>query len=142
MTEGADEHEIECPPSGRLVSAKYPNGDKLKIAFREVTSLEQLDRRFPTKTPRALQRRYEKVGWPPPTTWTTHADAVRMAGLTFPIVTVEITMEIAGTGVSLSPRRTAIGTNQLIGSWISNCGVGVQIGDPASGPGGREPPAT
>ena len=104
-------------------------------------SLEQLDRRFPTKTPRALQRRYEKLGWPPPTTWTTHADAVRGAGVTFPIATVEITMEIAGTGLSFSPRRTAIGTNQLIGGWISNCGVGVQIGDPAGRAGDkRQPP--
>jgi hypothetical protein len=142
MTEGADEHEIECPPSGRLVSAKYPNGDTLKVAFRNVESLEQLDQRFPIRTSRALQRRYEKLGWPPPTPGATHADAVRMSGVTFPIATVEIAMEIAGTGLSFSPRRTAIGTNQLIGGWISNCGVGVQIGVPAGGPGGRERPAT
>ena len=127
-----------APRPGVSVRARYPNGDTLKVAFRNVESLEQLDRRFPIRTPRALQRRYEKLGRPPPTPWATHAGAVQMSGVTFPIATVEIAMEIAGTGLSLLPRRTAIGTNQLIGGWISNCGVGVQIGDPAGGPSGRE----
>ncbi|HXR59980.1 MAG TPA: hypothetical protein VN732_01510 [Solirubrobacterales bacterium] len=43
LTEGSDEREIVCPPSGRLVSAKYPNGDALKIEFREVVSEEDFE---------------------------------------------------------------------------------------------------
>ncbi len=46
ITEG-NEAEIRCPPNGRLVEAKYPNGDQLKVEFREVASVDEFDRRFP-----------------------------------------------------------------------------------------------
>jgi hypothetical protein len=52
-TEGVDEQEIVCPPSGRLVSVKYPNGDALKVEFREVGSSQDFERRFPPP-PRCL----------------------------------------------------------------------------------------
>jgi hypothetical protein len=47
MTVGSDENEITCPPSGGMVNAKYPNGDRLGIEFRDVASVEELDRRYP-----------------------------------------------------------------------------------------------
>ena len=50
MTEGTDEREVRCPPSGRLVSASYPNGDRLKVEFRELAAIEELDKRYPPAT--------------------------------------------------------------------------------------------
>ncbi len=131
ITEGAHEHEIVCPPSGRLVSAKYPNGDRLKIEFRELMSLEDLDRRYPPPgLPADVRARLEGSGMSLPEMPTSHAETVRNFGVEFPITSVEITMDVAGSDLRLGPTQTSIGTNRIIGGWMKDCAVGIQIGDP------------
>jgi hypothetical protein len=130
VTEGSDEREIVCPPSGRLVSAKYSNGDRLKVEFREVASIEELDRHYPPpELPARLRRDFEARGMPVPDLSRSSADAVQRFGVEFPIATVEITMDIAGTDIRLGPRRSEIGPGSITGSWMKGCQVGIQIGD-------------
>lgn len=40
LSAGTDESDIVCPPSGRLISAKYPNGDQLKVEFASLLQLK------------------------------------------------------------------------------------------------------
>jgi hypothetical protein len=132
LTEGSDEREIVCPPSGRLVSVKYPNGDRLKVEFREVASVEDFDRRYPPpELPADLKRDLEAHGITPPDLSRTNADAVQRYGVEFPMATVEITMDIAGTDIRLGPRRSEIGPGVIAGSWVGGCEVGIQIGEPS-----------
>jgi hypothetical protein len=39
--------DFECPPSGRLIHAKYDNGDELRIEFRNMVSQEEALKRYP-----------------------------------------------------------------------------------------------
>lgn len=127
--EGSGTAEIVCPPSGYLVSAKYPGGDALRVRFRELASIEELDRRYPPpQLPKDIVRRFAERGLPPPDVPTTHAERVDSIGITFPIAAVEITLKIAGTLYSFGPRHTTIGGTVIAGGWISGCGVGMQIG--------------
>ena len=130
MTEGVDEQGIVCPPSGRLVSAKYPNGDALKVEFQEIGSSDDFEKRFPPPTlPNDLKSRLERMGVPLPDL--SHRDSIASCGLHFPLAVVEITMKIAETDIDLGPRRTLIGGNTIAGSWVSGCSVGIQIGSSA-----------
>jgi hypothetical protein len=129
MTEGTDEREIVCPPSGRLVSAKYPNGDALKVEFREVVSDKDFERRFPpAELPTDLKERFERDGIALPEI--SHRESLTRFDLHFPVAVVEITMDIAGTGITFGPRQTDIGAGTMTGNWVVDCGVGVQIGSP------------
>lgn len=129
ITAGSDEVEIVCPPSGKLLHAKYPNGDEVKVQFRELLSLDDLDRIYPAPgLPKDVLKQFEDAGIEPPDMRRSHGEAVERAGITFPIAAVEITMEVAGAGLSFSPRGTAVGTNQIIGGWMVRCGVGIHFG--------------
>jgi hypothetical protein len=131
MTEGSSEHDIIRPPSGSLVSAKYPNGDQLQIEFREIVSLAEFDRRFPpSQLPADVKERLEKAGLPDYRMPQSHAENIQRCGITFPLATVEITMEVAGTDLSFRPKETSIATNTIVGSWMKGVGVGIQIGTP------------
>lgn len=102
LTTGTDESEIVCPPSGRLVSAKYPNGDQLKVEFRQLASLAELDRRYASAgLPAGVKKRFEALGMPLPDTRTSHSESVDRLGIAFPLAAVEITMEMAGTELRL-----------------------------------------
>jgi len=128
LTEGSDEREIVCPPSGRLVSAKYPNGDALKIEFREVVSEEDFEKRFPPPlVPAEVKTRLEGRGMAVPDL--THRDSIAHSGVSFPLAAVEITLKIAGTDIELGPKSTTIGGSVIAGSWLIDGGVGVQIGE-------------
>jgi hypothetical protein len=145
ITEGSAEHDIQCPPSGRLVKASYPNGDRLKIEFRSHDSWEKFDRRYPPPTlpmrpmppipsgtspeeadrMRAWHReRSERsIDLPP------NSEHAKDSGLELPLTTVEVEMNIAGSELKLGPRSMTLpGQNVIAGGWMVNCGVGVQIG--------------
>jgi hypothetical protein len=133
MTEGR-ESDIQCPPSGRLVRARYPNGDQLKIEFREIDGVEELDRRYQPEVPAAVRERFADRGIPLDDTPASYADPVARSGVKFPLAAVEITMKVAGTGLDLGPRATTLpGHNVIAGGWISGCQVGIQLGEPSSG---------
>jgi hypothetical protein len=95
LTEGSDEREIVCPPSGRLVSAKYPNGDRLKIEFREFASVEEFDRRYPpAQLPAHLTRRFHARGMPVPELPRSHAESIRR--ISVPAISIVISTVAMG----------------------------------------------
>jgi hypothetical protein len=133
MTEGSSEREIVCPPSGSMVSAKYPNGDQLKVEFRELANLEALDRRYPPgQLPADVKKRLEEAGMPQYELSQSHAETVERFEIAFPIATVDITMEVAESDLSFGPKQTSIATNTITGSWIKGGAVGIQIGNPGA----------
>ena len=107
LSAGSDESAIVCPPSGRLVSASYPNGDKLRTEFREVASVDEFD------------RRYAQTG--------SHEGSLKQIGVEMPLAVVEITMAVGGTDVTFGPKQSSIKGSTIEGCWISHCGVGLQI---------------
>lgn len=129
ITPGADEAEIRCPPSGRLVEAKYPNGDHLKVEFREIQTADDFEERYPLPSlPRDVVERLERSGFPIPDL--SHRDSIKSAGIQFPVAAVEVTLKVAGTGLDFGPRASEIAGSQIAGSWIIDGAVGMQIGEP------------
>jgi hypothetical protein len=129
ITEGTDEAEIVCPPSGRLVEAQYPNGDRLKVEFREVNTADDFDERYPTPPlPDQMKDRLARAGIPEPER--SHREAILRAGIEFPLTVVEITMKVTDAPIELGPTKSKIETNVVTGAWVVDCGVGMQIGNP------------
>lgn len=103
---------VECPPNGRLVAVRYPNGDAIRIEFFEIASGA------------ALTRRYE------------HSDALRTLleaeeQEPFPIVAVEVRMRLqsptGGTVIDFDAQASSIGGIQMIGCVAMRNAVGLQI---------------
>jgi hypothetical protein len=126
LTEGTDEADVECPPSGKLVAAKYPNGDELRVEFRVAESAEAFDRRYPS-APR-----------PPAPDWLPadfasrdpepHSRTLAEVGAAYPLTIVEITMRVGGTPIAFGPRSTAIGGGTMVDCWSIRGHVGLQLG--------------
>jgi hypothetical protein len=133
MTEGAAEHDIECPPSGRIVKAKYPNGDRLSVEFQSHENVDEFNRRFPLpRDPERVRKLRERMGWPAPSDGPTLSpETADEFGLRFPLTTVAIDMNIEGSGIKLGATSMEIGGSSISGAWMVGCGVGVQIGDSA-----------
>jgi hypothetical protein len=128
ITEGSAEVEIVCPPSGRLVSARYPNGDQLKVEFFELDSVADLDSRYPlsdqlAQLPVTARERLGDL-----TETSPHAKAVDYNGVEFPLAVVEITMDVAGTDLRFGPTTTSVGGVHMTHTWIVGGNVGIQIG--------------
>jgi hypothetical protein len=100
ITEGT-EADIECPPSGRLLKISYPNGDLLRVEFRNIESALDFEARYSTQP-----------AFDP----------------TFPLTAVEIQMEVADTEISFNARQTQIGGGTMINCWSKECQVGIQLG--------------
>jgi hypothetical protein len=114
ITEGSAERTIVCPPSGRQVHASYPNSDELRIEFRELASVDDLDRHYPKST---------RPGEAP----RSHAETTDHAGITFPIAAVEITMNVGGTPVRFGPRSTSLPGGIITGGWMIRGRVGLSF---------------
>lgn len=76
--------DFECPPSGRLIHARYWNDDELRIEFLELKTVEDASKRYPQRA---------KAGWDP---------------VTFPITAVEILNRVADTCVSFDKDNCSI----------------------------------
>ncbi|HVA18691.1 MAG TPA: hypothetical protein VMU55_00785 [Solirubrobacteraceae bacterium] len=99
--------DLECPPNGRLVTADYANGDKLRVEF------------IPDLTLNALASRYPD------------ADIARWDRAQLPqeLAVVEIHMRVGGTEIEFGPRETRLqGNNIMRNCFMAHCGVGVQMG--------------
>lgn len=133
ITEGADEREIRCPPSDRLVEAKYPNGDRLKIEFHEIESIEDFDWRYPKSHPLDQASPKQKAHLEAMSVGgneeRSQRDTIERIGIQFPLAVVEITMKIGGTDLDLGPTATAVAGTIVTGAWIVDCGVGIQVGE-------------
>jgi hypothetical protein len=98
--------DVECPPHGRLVSAEYTNGDRLRVEF------------IPDLDASALASRYPGAG----------LDRAR-ANLPDRVTAVEIQMRVGGTEMEFGPRETRLPGGSLMRNYFaSHCGVGLQMG--------------
>lgn len=126
ITEGVNIRVINCPPSGRVLSATYQNGDLLRVEFRQIDSIQELDRRYPVKVPKRVKERLSADGIS--VDERSHADSADSAGVTFPIAVCEIAMRLTGATLRFDANKTTVGTNVFIGGWISHGAVGMSIG--------------
>ena|SRR5688572_26030872 len=93
------QEDLDCPPSGRLVHAKYPNGDEIRIEFVECANAQSLRDRYPDATPQVYE-------------------------IQTPITAVEVMYRLANTSIDFGPRHTRLGGVHIWGSFAENC-VGV-----------------
>lgn len=125
LTEGTEEADIECPPSGKTLRASYGNGDQLRIQFREITTEEEFDRRYPPpKIPRAAESPWERTEYQLPP----NSEGLGQAGGAVPVTSVEVELRAPGTELDFGPRVTKAGGVTLAGGWVSDCSVALQIG--------------
>lgn len=82
--------DVESPPNGSWLRARYDNGDGVSIRFREWGEASALGAVYP----RALA-----LG----------------SQLRFPLVTAEVSFQVGGTTISFGPTMTKLGTNQITG---------------------------
>ncbi len=95
--------DFECPPSGRLIDARYANGDAVRIEYFELTSFEEIQRRYPEA---------RSAGW----------------GIELPITCVEVHFKVAGTLIEFGPRYTRLpGNNLLLWGFMSHCRAGIVV---------------
>lgn len=102
---GGNPLDVDCPPSGRRIAARYDNGDALKVEFRDVPTLDAAVARWP------------------------HAESgLRFIPQAWPMTAVEVTMDVGQTNVRFGPDHTTFGTWFSRGHAISHCGVGFAFG--------------
>jgi hypothetical protein len=75
LTEGTNLRALKCPPSGKVVQARYANDDLLRTEFRNIASLEELDRRYQPNRPKT-RRRPKRLSPEEPGTSSSYADPV------------------------------------------------------------------
>jgi hypothetical protein len=98
--------DVECPPHGRLISAEYENGDRLRVEFVPDLDASALAGRYPDAR---LDRAWH--------------------GLPNRIAAVEIQMRVGGTEVEFGPRESRLPGGGIVRNcFASRCGVGLQMG--------------
>jgi hypothetical protein len=99
---GAAEN-LECPPSGKLLIVRYPNGDALRVEFFELNTLADVERRYPEAN-------------------------LAGRGMPIPITAVEVHYEIGGTGLRFGPKETTFGNGgRISNAYASNVVIAVHL---------------
>jgi hypothetical protein len=94
--------DLRSPPKGNKLIAKYSNGDYLAVVFRNHGSMASLSK--------------------------AHPNFPGDDELGFPLVTVAVTMRVAGSDFDLSPTKaTLTGGNQFIGGYFKGGEIGFQL---------------
>lgn len=98
-----DPCDIDCKPGGKFLHIEYDNGDFLRVQFKEWVSEEVLIREHPA------------------------AEANRSA-LTFPIVTVDVTLCVKNASVAFDSRESQIEGVRLTNCWFerNECGISIR----------------
>ena len=96
-----DPTDFESPPSGKRIQAKYASGDSLKVAFSEITCLEDAMVAHPMASRRGL------------------------TNVRYPITTVEVEQLFGGSEWGFGPNWTKLGGIEISGSFFSKCGTGL-----------------
>ncbi len=96
--------DLESPPSGKLVSVKYSNGDALKIEFFELQSAA------------AARMRYAEA-------------QLEQCSIPFPMTAVEVYNRVGGTDIEFGPRETRLPGGSVMRNCLSiRCRVGIALG--------------
>jgi hypothetical protein len=98
-----NQEDLDCPPSGRLVHAKYPNGDEMRIEFFELENEDKLRQRYPDAHPKVYE-------------------------IETPITVVEVMYRLADTTIDFGPRYTRLGGIHMQRSFFQNVGTVFDIG--------------
>lgn len=102
FTVHGNEEDVECPPSGKLLSAKYPNGDSCSVRFLELANKEALRKQYP--------------------------DAPEdLFSINTPVTAVDVTFRLKSIDVDIGPKQIVIEGNPIRGNFAIRCGVGVVI---------------
>ena len=91
-----NQEDLECPPSGRALRVRYPNGDEYSVEFHELLDADALVKRYPYGHPRLRE-------------------------IQTPITSVDITFRVAGTALDFGPRHTLLGGVHISGSLVQGC---------------------
>jgi hypothetical protein len=97
-----DFKDFECPPSGKLISATYNNGDYLRVEFISFDDLE------------ALKKKY--VNPPEP-----------VLNLSFPLTAVEVHYKIGNTLFDLGPKHSSVGAIFKNCFFANNGGAAIRV---------------
>lgn len=98
-----NQEDLDCPPSGRLVHARYPNGDEIKIEFFEIEDQERLRDRYPDAHPQVYE-------------------------IEMPITAVEVMYRVANTSIDFGSTYTQLGGIHMRRSFLQNVGTVFDIG--------------
>ncbi|HEX8564249.1 MAG TPA: hypothetical protein VF648_01180 [Pyrinomonadaceae bacterium] len=109
--EKGNPQEFECQPSGKLIRAKYSNGDKIKVEFIEIESEEAAQKRYPAG---------RVSEWNPLISYLNEK-------IEFPITAVEISYVVAGTRISFTPTKTIIGGATFRSAFSAYCGCAISL---------------
>lgn len=102
---------FECPPSGKLIHAKYSNDDEIKIEFIELSSQDKAQKRYPVA-------KFEL--------WNSQLANID-GGIQFPITVVEIRNIVGGTGISFTPKETTLPGFRVQNGFSAYCGCAFSI---------------
>lgn len=94
--------ELESPPSGKSLKIVYDNGDMLRIEFTELKTSESLIKKYPGAIDHLPQ-------------------------IPFPITLIEIDMEVGGTNIKFTPRKSTFLNMSTQDCFSSKCSVGIRI---------------
>ena len=100
-----DPVNFETPPNGRLLRARYQNGDYLRIEFRSIKSPEVAAKKFP----------HIRSDW--------MTDIIQ----TWPSTFVMISTQVGGTPYRFGPTMTKIEQGEMKGSIFSRGNVGLSF---------------
>lgn len=101
-----DVADIECPPSSRLLAVKYPNGDSIRVEFRELDSAQAAAEAYP-----ALK---------------VYPD--EFESLLYPLTAIEFQMKINALDIDIGPNKMHWPNAGLVkGCFVQSCEVGFRL---------------
>jgi hypothetical protein len=91
------------PPSGRLVDVQYKGGDRFRVEFFDLLSMEDLVSRYPD------------------------VNSEHFEDISFPVTAVEIWEKVAGTNIEFGPRETRVPGGVMRGCLSSGDGAAIYV---------------
>lgn len=90
--------DLISPPSGKMLSVTYSNGDHLRVEFLELSDASAFESRYQSQALELLE---------------------------FPLTVAEVNCRFGGTDLAFTPTGTTIQTNRITGCFTANCDAGL-----------------
>ncbi|MGH2946503.1 MAG: hypothetical protein ACRDPC_09650 [Solirubrobacteraceae bacterium] len=119
--------DLECPPSGTTIRARYANGDRVSVRFREIASKEAFTARYPQDI--VLNAALSEAG-----SSKTLMDLALEVAVSFPVAVVEIDLTIADTPIELRASGPVVKGMRRGGTWIMDSPLGYVVRVPEDHP--------